>query len=107
MHVHTYAYEHAHTQDVNTERKKERYILTHMQHTCMHACMHTSSRMKSWLCACKLIPVQTHVQVGFPVMLISVSVANVYIFILNAAFWQSTAGDGGGLRTNAQLAAGL
>lgn len=44
-------------------------------------------------------------KVGFPVMLISVAVANVYLFMLNALFWQSTAGEGGGLRTNAELAA--
>ena len=38
-------------------------------------------------------------------MLISVACANVYLFLLNAFFWQATAGEGGGLLTNAQLAA--
>ena len=34
-------------------------------------------------------------KIGFPVMLISVAVANVYLFLLNAIFWQSIAGRGG------------
>ena len=52
-----------------------------------------------------LMPALAHPQIGFPVMLISVAVANVYLFMLNAAFWQATAGEGGGLVTNEQLAA--
>jgi hypothetical protein len=32
-------------------------------------------------------------KVGFPVMLISVAVTNVYLWILNALFWQSSAGS--------------
>ena len=31
-------------------------------------------------------------QAGVPVLAITVSVANIYLFILNAAFWQSKAG---------------
>ena len=31
-------------------------------------------------------------QVGMPILAISVSVANIYLFILNAAFWQGKAG---------------
>ena len=31
-------------------------------------------------------------QVGVPVLAITVSVANIYLFILNAAFWQGKAG---------------
>ena len=31
-------------------------------------------------------------QVGMPVLAITVSVANIYLFILNAAFWQGKAG---------------
>jgi hypothetical protein len=33
-------------------------------------------------------------QVGFPIMIITVAVSNVYLMILNAAFWQATAGVG-------------
>jgi len=32
-------------------------------------------------------------KVGFPVMLITVAIANIYLMILNAAFWQATAGQ--------------
>ncbi len=33
-------------------------------------------------------------QIGFPLMLITVAVSNVYLMILNALFWQATAGEG-------------
>jgi hypothetical protein len=46
-------------------------------------------------------------QVGMPVLAISVGTANIYLWMLNAAFWQATAGAGGGLVSNAQMAAGL
>ncbi len=41
------------------------------------------------------ICIYTHTckQIGFPVMIISVAVSNVYLMILNAAFWQATAGQ--------------
>jgi len=32
-------------------------------------------------------------KVGFPVMIISLLVTNVYLFLMNFAFWQSTAGQ--------------
>jgi len=32
-------------------------------------------------------------KVGFPVMIISLAVTNVYLFLMNFAFWQATAGQ--------------
>jgi hypothetical protein len=32
-------------------------------------------------------------KVGFPVMIISLLVTNVYLFLMNFAFWQSSAGQ--------------
>ena len=74
------------------DRNRESAMLSSLCgiHTCTIACIRVQEQAETEWWSISFVD---FFKVGFPVMIISLAVTNVYLFLMNFAFWQATAGQ--------------